>query len=395
MSHPSSRERQPVATACLVLAQYACFFAVYALASRGSGAAVRVVALGALSADSPAPLALVSYAFLHSDILHLSSNMLLVWLFGSAVEAALGPWRLLALFAASAAVAGAAEVAMVRLTQPGSGAMVIGASGAVAAMAGVFAVRYHRSRVRLGGTRLRIPAIALLAAAVVADAANLALRASHGDAASGSAVWAHLAGLVFGLAYAQATGLYRRGQIEYLTEYAGSEAAQNRPARAAELWEQVARLDPASADVRLRRCEALAAAGEGAAAHEGYLAELTGALASRDDAAAEAAFAGLAAHLPGREPPPAMLADLAGAMARLGRHAEAADLWLRSADGRPGDAEGDACRVKAASALLRHVGDTARAEGVLRHVVDKGVDAAAQAEARRLLASARPPDAGA
>jgi hypothetical protein len=51
--------------------------------------------------------------------------------------------------------------------------------------------------------------------------------------------------------------------------------------------------------------------------------------------------------------------------------------------------------VKAASALLRHVGDTARAEGVLRHVVDKGVDAAAQAEARRLLASARPPDAGA
>jgi membrane associated rhomboid family serine protease len=395
MSHPSSRERQPVATACLVLAQYAFFFAVYALASRGSGAAVRVVALGALSADSPAPLALLTYAFLHADILHLSSNMQLVWLFGSAVEAAVGPWRLLALFASSAAVAGAAEVAMVRLTLPGGGAMVIGASGAAAALAGIFAVRFHRSRVRLGGTKLRIPAVALLAAAIVADATNLAARASHGDAASGSAVWAHLAGMVFGLAYAQATGLYRQGQIEFLTEYALNEAAQHRPARAAELWEQVSRLDPSSTDTRLRRCEALAAAGEAATAHEGYVTQLTVALASRDDDAAASALVSLEAHLPGRDPTPAMLADLAGAMARLGRHAEAADLWLRSSDARPGAAEADSCRVKAASTLLRHVGDAARAEAALRHVVDKGVDAAAQAEARRLLASTRPPDANA
>ncbi|MCX6358464.1 MAG: hypothetical protein NT029_01555, partial [Armatimonadetes bacterium] len=261
------------------------------------------------------------------------------------------------------------------------------------ALAGIFAVRFHRSRVQLGGTRLRIPAVALLAVAIVADAANLSWRALHGDAASGSAVWAHLAGLAFGLSYSQATGLYRSGQVEYLTDFALSEAAQNRPARAAELWEQVSHLDPSSAEVRLRRFEALAGAGESATAHEGYVAQLTEALAGRDDIAAARALGSMEAHLPGHNPSPAMLAGLAGAMARLGRHAEAADLWLRAADARPGDAEADACRVKAASTLLRYVGDAARAEEALRRVISDGVDAAAQAEARRLLAAARPPDA--
>src|SRR5687767_4600467 len=53
-------------------------------------------------------LTLVTYQFLHADIVHLIGNMLFVWVFADNVEQALGRWRFLAFYLLVGALGGLA-----------------------------------------------------------------------------------------------------------------------------------------------------------------------------------------------------------------------------------------------------------------------------------------------
>ena len=76
----------------------------------------------------PEPLTLITYMFLHGDILHLAGNMLFLWVFGDNVEDALGHVSFLIFYLLCGAAAGLLHVYML----PTSGVPLIGASGAVA-----------------------------------------------------------------------------------------------------------------------------------------------------------------------------------------------------------------------------------------------------------------------
>ena len=52
-------------------------------------------------------LTLVTYMFLHADIVHLLGNMMFLWVFGDNVEDAIGPLRFLVFYLLCGIVGGA------------------------------------------------------------------------------------------------------------------------------------------------------------------------------------------------------------------------------------------------------------------------------------------------
>lgn len=83
---------------------------------------------------------LVTGAFLHSGVMHLGFNMLLLWFLAQEMEPVLGPWRFTLLYAVSLA-GGALGVMLLSPDQP-----TVGASGAVFGLMGALVVLQVRAR---------------------------------------------------------------------------------------------------------------------------------------------------------------------------------------------------------------------------------------------------------
>jgi membrane associated rhomboid family serine protease len=91
----------------------------------------------------PPDATLVTYSFLHADLMHLGSNMLFLWVFGDNVEDALGHVRYL-LFYVLCAAAGALFHGLVA---PLSQAPLIGASGAVSGVVAAYLMLHPKVRI--------------------------------------------------------------------------------------------------------------------------------------------------------------------------------------------------------------------------------------------------------
>ncbi|MBY0525856.1 MAG: rhomboid family intramembrane serine protease [Gemmataceae bacterium] len=89
------------------------------------------------------PIRLISYTLVHADVLHLLGNMIFLFVFGNAINAKLGHAAFLAWYFLLGAVAGLAWLAL------GSGAALVGASGAIMGLTGMFLVFYPRNDVRI------------------------------------------------------------------------------------------------------------------------------------------------------------------------------------------------------------------------------------------------------
>lgn len=83
---------------------------------------------------------LVTGAFLHSGVMHLGFNMLLLWFLAQEMEPVLGPWRFTLIYAVSLA-GGALGVMLLSPNQP-----TVGASGAVFGLMGALVVLQVRAR---------------------------------------------------------------------------------------------------------------------------------------------------------------------------------------------------------------------------------------------------------
>ena len=88
-------------------------------------------------------LAVLYSMFFHGSILHLLGNMWFLWIFGNNVEDYLGKIGFVVFYLASGAVATAAH----GLYEPSSTTAVIGASGAIAGVMGMYLVLWPRARV--------------------------------------------------------------------------------------------------------------------------------------------------------------------------------------------------------------------------------------------------------
>ncbi|SDK52615.1 rhomboid family intramembrane serine protease [Microbulbifer yueqingensis] len=171
---------------------------------------VSTLALGLVPAD-PHPAGLVGHMFLHGSWDHLIGNMLFLLLFGLSVELVLGGVWLAAFYL----LGGLAAAALHMLVDPGSAAPMVGASGAVSAVVGMFVAVYGVRRLRLFYTlgfmfgEFSFPALLVLPLWLGKELFGYL----YGDA--GIAYWAHLGGLVAGFV-AALVYVTRRGGIHTL-----------------------------------------------------------------------------------------------------------------------------------------------------------------------------------
>ena len=113
------------------------------------GGFIPLRAAGGLDVPGGIPVWLtpLTAAFLHAGLLHLSLNMLMLLFCGRFVEKVLGGKLLLLLFLVGAYAAAATEFAF----QPNSDSPMIGASGAISAIIGTYALLYSRQQVKAIG----------------------------------------------------------------------------------------------------------------------------------------------------------------------------------------------------------------------------------------------------
>jgi membrane associated rhomboid family serine protease len=150
----------------------------------------------------PVWLTLLTSMFMHGGLLHLLGNMLFLWIFGNNIEDSMGRFRFIAFYLAGGLVALLAQT----LLEPDSTAPTIGASGAVAAVLGGYALLYPRARVKtlviiiFFITLIELPALLVLGLwfliQVLYGTAELAQPVGG---MGGVAYFAHIGGFIFGL----------------------------------------------------------------------------------------------------------------------------------------------------------------------------------------------------
>jgi membrane associated rhomboid family serine protease len=150
-------------------------------------------------------LTLGASLFLHGGFVHLAGNMIYLWVFGGAVEAALGRVRYALLYVACGMFGSVAHA----IVFPSSTIPSIGASGCIAGVLGAFFVLRPHARIVtlfplvIYWAMAEIPAALFLPVWFGMQFFNgfLALAAARGtqDVAAGIAWWAHVGGFVLGL----------------------------------------------------------------------------------------------------------------------------------------------------------------------------------------------------
>ena len=144
------------------------------------------------------PLTLITSLFVHGGILHVAGNMLYLFIFGAAVEEAMGHVRYMLFYL----ICGIASALAMAAFTPHSTVPVIGASGAIAGVLGAYFILYPRGRILtfFPPFFFRVPAVLYL---IVWFAAQLYSGIAGGAAGSlmgGVAWWAHVGGFLFGVA---------------------------------------------------------------------------------------------------------------------------------------------------------------------------------------------------
>ncbi|HEX7872958.1 MAG TPA: rhomboid family intramembrane serine protease [Sphingobium sp.] len=143
----------------------------------------------------PLILTPLTTTLLHSGWLHIGFNMLMLLFCGRQVETVLGRWPTVLLYVVGAYAAAAAQWAM----DPAGITPMVGASGAISALMGTYALLYSQQDVRpLGPIPASVVRVLWLAAAWIVVQALLGYAMFGGDGTQ-IAVAAHVGGFLAGL----------------------------------------------------------------------------------------------------------------------------------------------------------------------------------------------------
>jgi membrane associated rhomboid family serine protease len=152
--------------------------------------------------QAPWWVTILTSMFMHGSLLHLGGNMLFLWVFGNNIEDSMGRAR----FAVFYVLGGIAALLAQTLINTDSTAPTVGASGAIAAVLGGYALLYPRARVItvvfiiIFFTILELPALVVLGlwfAIQLLYGVSEVAQPVGGE--GGVAYFAHIGGFVFGV----------------------------------------------------------------------------------------------------------------------------------------------------------------------------------------------------
>ena len=152
------------------------------------------------SGQPPFWVTMFTSMFLHGSLLHLGGNMLFLWIFGNNIEDSMNRFVFVVFYLLGGLAALGLQVAM----DTNSAIPTVGASGAIAAVLGAYALLYPRARVVtvvfiiIFFTIITLPALLVLGLWFL-----LQLLPAFSEPVSGSgggvAYFAHIGGFLFGL----------------------------------------------------------------------------------------------------------------------------------------------------------------------------------------------------
>ncbi len=190
------------------------------------------------------PITLFTYPFFHDGFGHLLGNCFYLWVFGSAVEAAVGKTKYFALFLAGSVVGGFLQWLVCATILNSDTNSIVGASAGCAALVGLFAVRYYRSRLNFVGLPFRPHVVTVVGLFLAWEIGSAIYHLVSGATASGVANWAHIGGFVFGLGMAYLLKLDTQGRSAYLTDDAERAMNTSLPGAAIKRWELLLSREP-------------------------------------------------------------------------------------------------------------------------------------------------------
>jgi membrane associated rhomboid family serine protease len=156
---------------------------------------------GVLPDEAPWWITVFTSMFMHGSLLHLGGNMLFLWIFGNNIEDSMGRGRFVLFYL----LGGLAALLLQTVTDTNSAIPTVGASGAIAAVLGAYAVLYPRARVvTLIFIIIIVTVIQLPALLVLGFWFLLQLLPAFSEPVAGGgggiAYFAHIGGFVFGMA---------------------------------------------------------------------------------------------------------------------------------------------------------------------------------------------------
>ena len=150
--------------------------------------------------QAPWFVTVISSMFMHGSLLHLGGNMLFLWIFGNNIEDSMGRVRFVAFYL----IGGLGALALQVVSDADSTLPTVGASGAIAAVLGGYALLYPRARVVtfifiiIIFTVIELPALVVLGLWFLMQLLP-AFSEPLGGGQGGIAYFAHIGGFVVGM----------------------------------------------------------------------------------------------------------------------------------------------------------------------------------------------------
>ncbi len=247
LRNPLATKSFPVATYCLIAFNVLLWWGLL-----GSNMQEEIFPAYALTPRDPGLLQMFTSMFLHQGFAHLAGNMVFLWLFGRKIEMALGSVEFLIFYVGSGFAASIMHLAIVFAFLPpdAKAQHVVGASGAIAGILGVYAIRYYRDSFNLGG--VKVPASVLLLGWLMLQVVlgilslyvpEINLGIFKPQLAS-IGYWAHLGGFIFGMGFAQMSQLGLEARKEYLLSDAQESFRRGTLLDVARDYEELLECDP-------------------------------------------------------------------------------------------------------------------------------------------------------
>ncbi len=346
----------------------------------------------------PSLLTSITANFLHASWEHLIGNMLYLWLFGAPVEDRIGPVKTLLAFLLCGAFSLMCQAwfTLYGLHQHQAVA-ILGASGAVSGITGLFLVRFYYAKVRVGiptlillrgprkGSDLQLPALAVVImwSMVQLASAVIAVLQKQG----GTAYISHLSGIGTGILVGYALGMHRGANLERLKTRAERFSRSSRWFEAQDGYARYLSFAPGDIQARMQLARAFMLTRQDTAAAREYTQCVQFAVKQGLESETRDTYLEMRKVLPLGGLPLSLQRRVAEALENAGYFFESAEAWERYGRLEQSSQRAVPALNHAAALAAGKLGDIPRAEDLYRTILSRFPETEAAERVRARLQS--------